>query len=59
MGTHGPTPFQIHRAANSSALPTAHTCFNQLDLPEYSSVDTLKQRLLLALREGSTGFGFQ
>jgi hypothetical protein len=33
-------------------------CFNQLDLPVYSSEDVLRSRLLLAVREGSEGFGF-
>ena len=32
--------------------------FNQLDLPEYSSKEQLQERLLLAIHEGSEGFGF-
>ena len=32
--------------------------FNQLDLPEYSSRELLRQRLLFAVSEGNTGFGF-
>jgi hypothetical protein len=40
------------------SLPTAHTCFNQLDLPDYGSEDMLRDKLLLAIREGSVGFGF-
>lgn len=37
----------------------AYCCsFNQLDLPEYESEEKLKQCLLLAIREGSEGFGF-
>jgi hypothetical protein len=32
--------------------------FNQLDLPEYFSKDQLQERLLLAIHEGSEGFGF-
>ena len=39
-------------------LPTAHTCFNQLDLPEYTSEEQVKERLLYAINEGSEGFGF-
>lgn len=39
-----------------SRLPTAHTCFNHLLLPEYSSRDKLEQRLLIAI-EQSEGFG--
>ncbi len=37
-------------------LPTAHTCFNHLLLPSYSSRDVLRQRLEMAL-EHSEGFG--
>jgi len=29
-----------------------------LDLPEYTSKEVLKERLLLACHEGATGFGF-
>lgn len=58
-GMRGPQHFNIHKAfISASSLPTAHTCFNQLDLPEYESSTQLKERLLLALREGSVGFGF-
>jgi E3 ubiquitin-protein ligase HUWE1 len=32
--------------------------FNQLDLPEYTSKDQLHERLMLAIHEGSEGFGF-
>ncbi|TDH72075.1 hypothetical protein CCR75_003872 [Bremia lactucae] len=58
-GMRGTQKFNIHKAfGNISALPSAHTCFNQLDLPEYESEEKLKQCLLLAVREGSEGFGF-
>ena len=51
--------FQIHRVSgNTMRLPSAHTCFNQMDLPEYSSADILSERLLRAVRECSVGFGF-
>ena len=39
-------------------LPTAHTCFNQLDLPEYESEEQMREKLVIAIREGSEGFGF-
>jgi E3 ubiquitin-protein ligase HUWE1 len=29
-----------------------------LDLPDYSSVEELRDKLLMAVREGSEGFGF-
>ncbi len=44
--------------ASENRLPSAHTCFNQLDLPEYESKETLQERLLMAIHEGATGFGF-
>ena len=40
----------------SNRLPTAHTCFNVLLLPEYQSVDLLRDRLLKAL-DNAMGFG--
>ncbi len=59
QGMNGSQKFQIHRiAGDSTRLPTAHTCFNQLDLPEYSSAEVLSERLLRAVRECSVGFGF-
>jgi E3 ubiquitin-protein ligase HUWE1 len=59
QGISGPQKFQIHKAYGApERLPSAHTCFNQLDLPEYSSKEQLKERLLLAIHEGSEGFGF-
>jgi E3 ubiquitin-protein ligase HUWE1 len=42
----------------SERLPSAHTCFNQLDLPEYESKEVLRERLRMAIHEGATGFGF-
>nr|CCA14299.1 HECT E3 ubiquitin ligase putative [Albugo laibachii Nc14] len=58
-GMRGTQKFNIHKAfGNPDALPSAHTCFNQLDLPDYENEEKLKQRLLLAIREGSEGFGF-
>ncbi|KAI3842297.1 hypothetical protein MKW98_026087 [Papaver atlanticum] len=51
--------FQIHKAYGSpNHLPSAHTCFNQLDLPEYPSKQHLEERLLLAIHEANEGFGF-
>ncbi|KAL1508843.1 hypothetical protein ABEB36_003674 [Hypothenemus hampei] len=41
---------------DSDRLPTAHTCFNVLLLPEYSSKDKLKDRLVKAINY-SKGFG--
>mmetsp|Transcript_49225 Transcript_49225/g.80977 ORF Transcript_49225/g.80977 Transcript_49225/m.80977 type:complete len:734 (+) Transcript_49225:42-2243(+) len=41
---------------DSDMLPTAHTCFNHLMLPEYSSKEKLREKLLLAMNN-CTGFG--
>ncbi|KAL3023982.1 hypothetical protein AAZX31_04G094700 [Glycine max] len=59
QGISGAQRFQIHKAYGSSDhLPSAHTCFNQLDLPEYPSKQHLEERLLLAIHEANEGFGF-
>jgi E3 ubiquitin-protein ligase HUWE1 len=51
--------FSIHRVHGETAmLPTAHTCFNQLDLPAYKSREELHEKLTMAIKEGSEGFGF-
>lgn len=41
---------------DSDRLPTSHTCFNVLLLPEYSNQDKLRDRLLKAINY-SKGFG--
>jgi len=58
LGMRGPQRFSIHRAYGADRLPSAHTCFNQLDLPEYPSEEVLRQKLLQAVRDGHEGFGF-
>jgi hypothetical protein len=58
QGAEGVKRFNIHRAYGAHQLPSAHTCFNQLDLPEYGSEELTREKLLLAIREGSEGFGF-
>ncbi|KAJ3263384.1 hypothetical protein HDU77_010752 [Chytriomyces hyalinus] len=44
--------------ASGSKLPTSSTCFNQLKLPKYVSRDQLREKLLMAVRHGATGFEF-
>jgi E3 ubiquitin-protein ligase HUWE1 len=58
-GAQGIKKFNIHKAygADLGNLPVAHTCFNQLDLPEYLSEQIMREKLLLAIKEGSEGFG--
>jgi E3 ubiquitin-protein ligase HUWE1 len=59
QGMRGVQKFNIHRHyGGAHLLPSAHTCFNQLDLPEYTSEEQTRTRLMLALKEGSSGFGF-
>lgn len=41
---------------DSDRLPTSHTCFNVLLLPEYSSREKLEERLMKAINY-SKGFG--
>jgi E3 ubiquitin-protein ligase HUWE1 len=60
QGMRGNQKFTIHKSvgAESGTLPCAHTCYNQLDLPEYSTAEEMREKLLLAITEGSEGFGF-
>ncbi|TPX10604.1 uncharacterized protein E0L32_008490 [Thyridium curvatum] len=58
-GMNGINRFNIHRDyGNKDRLPSSHTCFNQLDLPEYESYDALRSQLLKAITAGSEYFGF-
>ncbi|KAJ5160845.1 uncharacterized protein N7482_007849 [Penicillium canariense] len=58
-GMNGVSKFNIHRDyGNKDRLPSSHTCFNQLDLPEYESYEHLRQRLYTAMTAGSDYFGF-
>ncbi|EEB07284.1 HECT domain-containing protein [Schizosaccharomyces japonicus yFS275] len=58
-GMSGFQRFNIHKSYGSlQRLPQSHTCFNQLDLPEYESYEQLRSMLLTAINEGSEGFGF-
>lgn len=57
-GSNGPRRFCIERWGTSEALPRAHTCFNRLDLPSYTSCEILFTKLLLAIEETNT-FGIQ
>jgi hypothetical protein len=59
QGMHGTQLFTLSRVnGGDERLPASHTCFNNLELPGgYSSRSVLRKRLLLAVREGSEGFG--
>jgi ubiquitin-protein ligase E3 A len=39
-------------------LPSAHTCFNHLLLPDYSSIEIMKERINYAMRQAE-GFGLR
>ena len=54
QGMNGINKFTISKLfdKNFERLPTAHTCFNKLDLPEYPSKEILKKRLEYAIKEG-------
>jgi len=58
-GQRGPQKFTIQKMSTGGddALPASHTCFNSLDLPLYKDPDTLRDKLLVAIREGGEGFG--
>ena len=50
-------PFVISKmGGDPDRLPTAHTCFNHLLLPHYTSKETLRLRLECAL-DNAEGFG--
>ncbi|KAK0651421.1 hypothetical protein B0T16DRAFT_434573 [Cercophora newfieldiana] len=58
-GMNGISRFNIHRDYNDKKrLPSSHTCFNQLDLPEYESYDMLRTQVHKAITQGSEYFGF-
>ena len=57
IGGLGNLGFKIQRAGpDSPQLPTSHTCFNTLLLPEYDSYEKLEERLTRAILE-CEGFG--
>ncbi|PWW73889.1 hypothetical protein C7212DRAFT_213953 [Tuber magnatum] len=53
-GMNGFSKFNIHRDYGSKdRLPSSHTCFNQIDLPEYDSYENLRQNILTAITQGA------
>jgi len=57
FGSNGPQKFTI-TSSKKIGLPSAHACFNRLELPEYSSLESLKTNLLYAVNE-TKGFGLE
>lgn len=57
VGGLGRIPFIVSRAGpHGDSLPTVHTCFNHVLIPEYESKEKLEQCIRLAIQH-STGFG--
>lgn len=58
-GQRGAQKFTVEKStASPDSLPVSHTCFNNLTLPcTYRDEEELREKLLLAIREGSEGFG--
>ena len=44
---------------DQSLFPRAHTCFNRIDLPCYSSKEELREKLKIALATSVTGFDIE
>jgi len=51
-----PFTVQVGEHLTPASLPEAHVCFNQLVLAPYASREVLRDKLLLAVREGREGF---
>ena len=49
--------FQIASNHSRNNLPTAHTCFNMICLPEHSSFKDFEKAMLTAITDGAEGFG--
>jgi hypothetical protein len=45
-------PIVLNKVSVKDHLPVAHTCFNTLDLPDYTDRKTLASRLRLSISEG-------
>ena len=46
----------IQRMGDPTKLPVSHTCFNIFGLPEYSSQEIMREKLMIAI-ENNEGFG--
>ena len=55
--SHG-CPHPRNRQTNATNHRFSTQCFNQLDLPEYTSEEQTREKILMAIREGSEGFGY-
>lgn len=55
-GSDGPRLFHIVRVSDFTRLPQAHTCFNELILPDYDSLEELASNLTTAMFESGNQF---
>lgn len=46
-------PFNITQGIDmeKDSLPRSHTCFNQIVIPEYSSIEIMREKILFAITE--------
>lgn len=54
----GNLPFVVTRNGNVDDLPSSHTCFNNLILPDYQNKEFMKNKFMIALNY-SEGFGLK
>lgn len=54
----GSIPFVIAKDGDPTHIPSSHTCFYMLVLPEDLNEDSLHRKLLIAI-ENSQGFAFK
>lgn len=59
IGGLGQSRFVISRSSATDQLPSSHTCFHHLILPDYKDYYTTKTKLLIAINESSEGFGLR
>ena len=58
QGSDGPRRFTIEKAGEVTQLPKAHTCFNRIDLPPYTSYEELERKLSYSVNE-TMGFSVE
>jgi len=46
----------IKNNKDTDSLPIAHTCYSELELPNYTSKEVLEKKLRFAISEGKEGF---
>jgi E3 ubiquitin-protein ligase NEDD4 len=53
-GSNGLQKLTLNKTSKKTGLPAAHSCFNRLDLPDYSDKSQLRDAVLYAIRESKT-----